>query len=77
VGSIWDLDLAIKDPAADLQRARGIVDSLSKAQPIRDIDGAAWKVEYVDFEDRAAALEALRYDLDSIDLDWTACLTCG
>jgi hypothetical protein len=34
----------------------------------------AWKFEYVDFEDRAAALESLVVDLDRIDAGWRDCL---
>ena len=44
---------------------------------LKDRGVDAWKFEYVDFADRAAALKALAIDLDRIDEDWRDCLLIG
>ena len=85
---IYYLDIGLKD--GDVHRARQIVQSLGKTRDgkcFREIDegvqytsiedpaSSAWKFQYVDFEDRAAALKVLAMELDRIDEGWRACLT--
>jgi hypothetical protein len=87
---IYYLDIGLKD--GDVDRAKQIVQSLGEIKDGKgflDSDGqtrytdledpvsSAWKFEYVDFEDRTAALEALATDLDRIDEGWRSCLIVG
>jgi hypothetical protein len=41
---------------------------------VDDRDAIAWKFEYIEFEDRVAALKALAVDLDRVDGHWRDCL---
>ncbi len=82
------LDIALKG-SNDAANARQIVTALGKIRDgkgfelvaeaarytdIEDRAVNAWKFEYLGFEDRDAALEALTLDLDRIDPDWRDCL---
>ncbi len=84
------LDIALK--GSDAANARQIVKALGEIRDgkgfsveaeearytdIEDRAVNAWKFEYLDFEDRDAALEALTLDLDRIDPDWHDCLIVG
>jgi hypothetical protein len=75
VGSVYELHLAIK--SADEERARAIVAKLSEQQRVADQEGEWWRTEYVDFEDRDAARDALHADLKAIDEHWGEVLVAG
>ena len=81
------LDIALKSD--DDANGRQIVRALGEQRdgkgffpdgrkvPYTDVEDRAvnaWKFEYIDFEDRAAALKSLVVDLDRIDAGWRDCL---
>lgn len=87
---LYYLDIRLKD--GDVHRARQIVRSLGETRggkSFREVDerveytaiedpaSGAWKFEYIDFEDRAAALKVLAMELDRIDKGWRSCLTAS
>ena len=89
MGGIYYLDVSLKGQGADLGRAKQIVRALGEIRDgkgyrvngrmleytgLEDRAAETWKFEYIDFEDRAAALKALAVDLDRIDGDWRDCL---
>ena len=65
--SVYELHLAIKSPRVNDDRAKAIVDKLSEHRRVEYLGGAWWRTEYIDFEDRAAAANALHADLRAID----------
>jgi len=88
-GILYYLDITLDGDAA---RAREIVQALGEKRAGRGVSADdrtiqytdledravnAWKFEYLDFEDRAAALKALAVDLDRIDGEWRDCLSVG
>ncbi len=77
MGSVYELHLAIKASSTDDERARAIVDKLSKQRQVEYVEGSWWRTEYADFEDRAAAAHALHADLSSIDEHWGEVLVAG
>ena len=92
MGGIYYLDLSPKEQGDDLEPARQIVRALSEIRDgegvrhtaadgeytdVEDRAAFAWKFEYIDFEDREAALKALAIDLKNIDDDWNDCLSIG
>ena len=70
MASAWELRITIVQPGVDTRRVNEIVGKLSERTAVRALGGSAWQVEYLDFEDRDAALGALSRDLDAIAGDW-------
>ncbi len=60
----------ITHAGTDHHRVERIIGALSQRITVRALGGSAWEVEYADFEDRSAALEALNRDLDEIAGGW-------
>lgn len=90
MAGIYYLDVWLKD--GDNGRARQIVSALGEKRDgkgfvahipevmytdLGNRAADAWKFEYIDFEDRAAALKSLAVDLDRIDAGWRDCLVIG
>jgi hypothetical protein len=88
VAPIFYLDIALQD--GDSDRARRIIRRLGETRSgkgvrastfrvdytyLEDRDAIAWKVEYIGFEDRNAALEALADDFDRLDSGWRDCFS--
>jgi hypothetical protein len=83
------LDIVIK--GEDDPHARHIVQALGEKRDgkgycdprqieyvdVDDRNAIAWKFEYIEFEDRVAALKALAVDLDRVDGQWRDCLIIG
>ena len=77
MGNAYHLHLAIKSPSADDERAKAIVDKLSEQRQVEDLGGSWWRIDYFDFEDRAAAAHALHADLHALDEHWGEVLVAG
>jgi hypothetical protein len=76
VGSVWTLDVAAT-ATADLEQVRRIIGVLGETRHVWGEAGSTWKVDYLDFEDRDAALNALEADLGGIDARWGEALLIG
>jgi hypothetical protein len=68
--NVWNLEISFVGSGEEAGRANDIIVAARKrGRPVYG-EGPWWNVTYVDVATRAAALAALRTDLDEIDPRW-------